>query len=222
MVSGPSGTGKGTICAALAEDPRILLSVSMTTRAPRGHEVEGKNYYFVDKARFEEIIAEGGFFEFAEIYGEFYGTPKAPVLEHIEKGGDAILEIDVDGATQIKECLPEAVLVFIMPPSPEELRRRIEARGTESPERIAVRLERADSEIAKMGGYQYCVVNDKLRTAIGDVAAIMRAEKIYSGGRKPGLMSLADMLAVRRAAKLRVCEQVDNYLERYKAGKLVN
>ena len=178
VISGPSGTGKGTICGELIKPGQTfgaMLSISMTTREPRGHEEDGKNYYFVDKARFEEVIAEDGFFEHAEVYGEYYGTPKAPVIRQLEKGLDVILEIDVNGAMQVRKNLSEAVLVFIMPPSPEELKRRIESRGTETPERIAKRLERSEGEIGHLAAYDFCVVNDDLAIAINDVSAIMRA-----------------------------------------------
>ena len=177
MISGPSGTGKGTICSELVKQGEAMLSVSMTTRAPREHEEEGKSYFFVSKGRFTEVIKEEGFFEYADVYGEYYGTPKLPVMEQIEAGKDVILEIDVNGAMQVRKCMPEAVLVFIMPPSPEELKRRIESRGTETPERIAKRLERSEGEIAKLGEYDYCVVNDDLALAVQNVLDIMQAER---------------------------------------------
>jgi len=181
VISGPSGTGKGAICAGLVANQKVAVSVSMTTRQPRGHEVEGKSYYFVNKERFLEIQNEDGFIEHAEIYGEYYGTPKGPVEEQLDKGVDVILEIDVNGAMQVKETMPNAVFIFIMPPSPEELRRRIEKRGTETAERIACRLARSDSEIARLGEYDYCVINDKLDEAISDTEAIIKAERLKVG-----------------------------------------
>jgi len=216
VISGPSGAGKGAICAGLAEGSNIMLSVSMTTRAPRVHEKEGISYFFTDRERFEKTIAEGGFFEYAEIYDEYYGTPKAPVLEQLEKGVDVILEIDVNGAAQTKNIVPDAVLIFIMPPSPEELRRRIESRGTETPERIAQRLARAESEISQIEKYDYCVINDKLKKAISSVFTIMRAEKLLGGDLKGRILSLNDMTAIRRASKLRVSEGAEKYLKSYK------
>ena len=181
MVSGPSGTGKGAICARLAAQTNVMLSVSMTTREPRENEVEGTSYYFVDKERFRSILAEDGLFEHAEVYGEYYGTPKSHVLASLEEGKDVILEIEVKGAMQIKESMPEAILVFILPPSHDELKRRIEGRGTETPERIARRMERVSMEIAQIDKYDYLVVNDDLECAIGDMQAIMRSEKLRVG-----------------------------------------
>jgi len=178
VVSGPSGTGKGTICAAVTVETDAALSVSMTTRAPREREVEGKSYYFVEKERFREIIAEDGLFEYAEVYGEYYGTPKAPVTALLEEGRDVILEIEVMGAMQIKNSCPEAILVFVLPPSQAELKRRIEGRGTETPERMAKRLERVEMEISYIEKYDYIVVNDDLADAINDLLTIMRAEKL--------------------------------------------
>jgi len=177
VISGPSGTGKGAICSGLAASTDAMLSVSMTTRAPRDHEEDGRDYFFVEKGQFEEVIAGDGFLEYAEVFGEYYGTPKAPAVKELDKGRDVILEIDVDGAMQVRDCMPDAVLVFIMPPSADELRKRIEGRGTETSENIARRLARADSEIAKVGEYDYCVVNSDLEKAIEEVLAIVNAEK---------------------------------------------
>jgi len=181
VVSGPSGTGKGAICAGLAVETNAMLSVSMTTRAPRRHEVEGRSYYFVDKERFRKTLAEGGLFEYAEVFGEYYGTPKAPVLACIQEGRDVILEIEIDGAMQVKNSMPDTILVFILPPSHAELRRRIEKRGTETPEHIDRRLERAEKEIAQIGRYDYLVINDDLAGAIQDMHAIMRAARLRVG-----------------------------------------
>ena len=185
-----------------------MLSVSMTTRAKRGYEQDGKDYFFVDRESFSEIAGEGGFFEYAEIYGDLYGTPKAPVLEALKKGRDVMLEIDVNGAMQIKGLAPEAILIFIMPPSPEALKKRIEGRGTESPERIEQRLGLAESEIAQLGEYHYCVVNDDLDAAISDVHAIMALGRQSRG--IPG----------DTAAYLRIGSNAEKIIEQYKAGSL--
>ena len=189
MISGPSGTGKGAICAGLEVKANVMLSVSMTTRAPREHEVEGESYYFIDKDRFRAVIAEGGFFEYAEIYGEYYGTPKAPVLAGLSEGRDIILEIEVNGAKQAKDSVPDAILVFVLPPSLEELKRRIESRGTETPERIARRLERVKMEIGRISEYDYLIINDELPDAIDDMLAIMRAEKLRVGAGVSGIIN---------------------------------
>ena len=220
VISGPSGTGKGAICAGLLEREIAVLSISMTTRLPREHEVDGKSYYFVKKAEFEEAIAKDELFEYAEIYGEYYGTPKAPVMKHLEAGTDVILEIDVNGARQVKERKPDAVLIFIIPPSPEELKRRIENRGTETPERIAKRLERSESEISHIMEYDYCVVNDKLPKAIDDVFAIMRTEKLLRE-RNLNFLGLWDKVRIRRALKMSVLECAERIINGYKAGRAI-
>ena len=222
VISGPSGTGKGSICAGLTGKPGVALSVSMTTREPRKNEVDGENYYFVEKEMFQKTIKENGFYEYAEIFGEYYGTPKAPVREMIDSGLNVILEIDVDGAMQIKEKVPEVILVFILPPSPEELRRRMENRGTETSERIEKRLKRADIEIAQIDKYDYCVINDKLEKATEDMYAIIQSERLrdYSqaGTRKTG--KLSDMPAISRAARLRIEEgSAEALINRYKKGR---
>ena len=225
VLSGPSGAGKGAICAGLTVSERVALSVSVTTRAPREHEVNGKSYYFVDKEKCKEILEKDGLLEYAEVFGEYYGTPRAPVLEKLDQGIDVILEIEVDGATQVKERMPDAVLVFIMPPSFEELRRRIEKRGTESPESIEKRLARAESEVAQLGKYDYCVVNGKLKKAINDVFAIMYAVRWFSKYTQFShmLMGLQNMMAVRRAVRLKLTdESVQKIIEGYRAGSKAN
>ena len=181
VVSGPSGAGKGAICAGLTMRTNVMLSVSMTTRAPREHETEGKSYYFVDKDRFKAAIADDELFEYAEVYGEYYGTPKAPVLACIEEGRDVILEIEVNGAMQTKNSMPDAILVFVLPPSFSDLKRRIEGRGTETPELIARRLERATMEIEHIDKYDYLVINDDLDGAIENMLAIMQSERLRIG-----------------------------------------
>ena len=178
VVSGPSGTGKGAICAGLVAETNAVISVSMTTRMPRAHEVEGRSYYFADKEHFKAVLEEGGLFEYAEVYGEYYGTPKAPVLASLKEGKDVILEIEVKGAMQIKNSMPEAILVFILPPSLTELRNRIEKRGTETSDRIEQRLERVSMEVAQISKYDYLVINDDLSKAIGDMLSIMQAERL--------------------------------------------
>lgn len=220
MISGPSGTGKGAICAGLIAGTKMMLSVSMTTRPPREHEEEGKSYYFTDKACFREAVAEGGFFEYAEVYGEYYGTPKAPVLAQLEKGNDVILEIEMQGAAQVKQSMPDAVLVFILPPSQEELRKRIEGRGADTPERIALRLGQAEGEIEQLERYDYSVVNDDLGGAIRDVHAIIRAERLMGAGRGAKFMSPEDMAAIRRAGRLRVGQGARKIIESYQAGNI--
>ncbi len=174
VISGPSGVGKGTIVdELLLRFPTTSLSVSCTTRAPRDGEKDGVNYFFITKHEFKEIIEKGGFLEYSEHFDNFYGTPRKFVEEKLEEG-DVILEIEVDGALQVKNAMPEALLVMIEPPSREELYRRLKARGTESEEKIARRMERYDYEISKSYLYDFEVINDDLETAVDEVEAILK------------------------------------------------
>lgn len=178
VVSGPSGAGKGTICKKILDQERnIELSVSMTTRAPRKGEINDVHYSFVEKNEFEKLIQEGGFMEYANVYGNFYGTPRAKVIELLEKGVDVILEIDVQGALQVKQNYPEGVFIFILPPSLEELKRRIIGRGSETEETLTRRLGEALNEISHIDNYDYKVINEDLDVAIDRVRSIITAEQ---------------------------------------------
>ncbi|MBR2000840.1 MAG: guanylate kinase [Firmicutes bacterium] len=176
VISGPSGAGKGTICKRVLDELDIDLSISMTTRKPREGEVHGVNYYFVTKEEFQERIAEDGFFEYAQVYENYYGTPKQMVMEQLAKGRDVLLEIDTQGALNVKKAYPEGVAIFLLPPSLEELRKRLTGRGTETPEAIELRLSKTLNEISCMTEYDYCVVNDDLEVAVDQVVSIMKAE----------------------------------------------
>lgn len=176
VMTGASGVGKGTIRGRLLEYHRMYYSISMTTRPPRPGERNGVDYYFVSKADFESKIAQNGFLEWAQYVDDYYGTPREPVEEALNKGQDVLLEIEVQGALQVKQTLPEAILVFIIPPSLSELRRRLLVRGTDSLPKIRKRLERAVEEIRMADRFKYVLVNDQLDKAVSDFAAIIQAE----------------------------------------------
>ena len=182
VFSGPSAAGKGSICRQLLQDPDTWLSVSCTTRSPREGEVHGEHYFFVTREVFDQAIAENGFLEYAEIYGNCYGTPKRHALEHMASGEDVILEIEMQGALQIKKAYPDAVLIFVLPPSLKELERRIRKRGSETEEQIRGRMQTALSEIGLLSQYDYYVVNDRLEDAVADARAIMKAEHCKTAG----------------------------------------
>ena len=178
VVSGPSGAGKGTICKALLnKNDQIKLSVSATTRKQRNGEVHGVNYFFIEKEEFAKMIENGEFLEYAQIYDNFYGTPKAAIIECLEKGQDVILEIEMQGARQIKEVYPEGVFIFVLPPSLEELKSRIVGRGTETQEEIEKRFSCAFEEINQIVNYDYFIVNEDIEKSVSDVEAIICAEK---------------------------------------------
>ena len=178
VMTGASGVGKGTIRGRLLEYHRMYYSISMTTRPPRVGERHGVDYYFVSKAEFESKIAQNGFLEWAQYVDDYYGTPREPVEQALSKGQDVILEIEVQGALQVKQAMPEAILVFIIPPSLSELRRRLLVRGTDSLNKIHKRLKRAEEEIRMADQFKYVLVNDQLDKAVSDFAAIIQAERL--------------------------------------------
>jgi guanylate kinase len=181
VISGPAGVGKGSVLKKLLETrENVFISVSATTRLPRAGEEDGVHYHFLDVDTFHKWIAQDAFLEYAEYVGNFYGTPRRFVDEALEKGQDVILEIDVRGAEQIAQKRPEAVLVFIAPPSWEELERRLVQRGTESPEKIEKRLLRARVECRTASTYHYFVINDTIENAAKELNAIMTAEHCRS------------------------------------------
>ena len=177
VVSGPSGAGKGTICNAIRKIyPDLHYSISMTTRAPRPGEIEGVSYFFRTNEEFEKLIKEDAFLEYACVYDHYYGTPKRKVLDLIESGKSVLLEIDIQGAMQVKERFSEAVFIYIVPPSLDILSNRLRDRGTDAADVIDKRLSKASSELALAHRYDYIVVNDVLPDAVEKVASILRAE----------------------------------------------
>ena len=178
IISGPSGAGKDSVVSKLLEtNKNIWVSISATSRAPRGKEKDSVDYYFLDKKDFEKKIKEDYFLEYAKYTDNYYGTPKAHIMEKLNKGIDVILVIEIQGAKQIKELLPETVLIFIMPPTEKDLLKRLVGRQTESKEKIISRFERAYQEINEVTKYNYVVVNDKIEDAADKVEAIIKAEK---------------------------------------------
>lgn len=178
IISGPSGCGKSTILhEVFARRDKLYFSVSATTRAPRNGEKDGVDYCFLPKDRFLSLLSEDGLLEYAEYVGNYYGTPAAPVREHTEAGEDVILDIEVQGARQVKEKLPDAVMIFLAPPSMEELEKRLRGRLTESEEKIKGRLETAKTELEFSGAYDYVVVNDSVERTVNEIISIMEKEK---------------------------------------------
>jgi guanylate kinase len=176
VVSGPSGAGKGTVCGEFVKKTDISLSVSMTTRKPRIGEIDGKNYYFVNEERFLKTVSDGGLLEYAKVYEHYYGTPKDPVTAKLASGRDVLLEIDTQGAMDVKNAWPDGVFIYLLPPSMRELRRRLTERGTESRDAIELRLSAALDEMNLIDRYDYCVVNEHPDAAAAILAAILAAE----------------------------------------------
>lgn len=178
VLSSPSGGGKGTIIRQVLDVVRNLsYSVSYTTRAPRLGEVDGREYFFVNRDIFEEMVAAGEFLEWACVHGNLYGTAKNQILAETSTGADIILEVDVQGAASVRQLLMDSVSIFILPPSLEVLRQRLLARGTDSPEELAVRLRNAPEELKQYSAFDYVIINDEIDRAAGQLASIIHAER---------------------------------------------
>ncbi|HEX5885642.1 MAG TPA: guanylate kinase [Pyrinomonadaceae bacterium] len=178
VVSSPSGGGKGTIIRhVLAVVENLSYSVSYTTRAPRLGEVDGREYFFVSRDIFDEMTAAGEFLEWACVHGNFYGTAKRQVAEETAAGLDIIVEVDVQGAASVRQLLMDSVSIFILPPSPEVLRQRLLARGTDSPEELEVRLRNATVELKQYSAFDYVIINDEIEKAVKQLASIIYAER---------------------------------------------
>ena len=176
VLSGPSGVGKGTVVAKVRElYPHVWVSVSYTTRAKRSGEIDGVQYHFVDRARFEALVATGAMLEYDEHFGNVYGTARAPVAAHLATGEPTLLEIDMQGARQVRAAMPEAHLVFLRPPSWEELARRLAGRGSESPTLVAERLDRARLEMAAQDEFDSVVVNDDVERAARELVGLVES-----------------------------------------------
>lgn len=190
VISGPSGAGKGTLCKELLRNnENFWLSVSATTRAPRKGEMHGVNYFFKTKEDFLEKLEKKDFLESAEVYGNYYGTPKESVLSKIEEGKDVILEIDIQGALKVKETYPEGVFIFILPPSMEELKRRIIKRDSETEQSLMTRFKSAYKEVNYVSKYNYAVINDEVQSAATKIESIITAEKCSVERMKDNILS---------------------------------
>ena len=184
VISAPSGTGKTTLARRLLQEvERLVFSVSHTTRAPRSGEIDGTDYHFIDRPQFERLVAGGDFLEWAEVGDALYGTSRRTVEQITSSGRDVLLDLDTQGAAAIRRILPEAILIFIMPPGLDALRRRLGDRGTEGPEALERRISLAGGEIAKADAYDYIVINDDLGAAFERLKAILLAARCRTGRR---------------------------------------
>ena len=179
VVAAPSGAGKSSLVKALRElDAHVSPSVSHTTRAPRGQEKHGREYFFASEQEFDAMVANNAFLEWANVHGKRYGTSKRALADRLAGGADVLLEIDYQGALQVKKAFPEAVLIFILPPSWEELRARLENRGEDSPEVIELRLKNASQEMAQVEKFDFVIINELFETALFDLKAIIHAQRL--------------------------------------------
>ncbi|MDD3017552.1 MAG: guanylate kinase [Comamonas sp.] len=179
VVAAPSGAGKSSLVKALRSfDARVYPSVSHTTRAPRGQEKHGREYFFASEAEFDAMVASDAFIEWAHVHGKRYGTSKKGIEDRLANGDDVLLEIDYQGALQVRTAFPQAVLIFVLPPSWEELRARLENRGEDAPEVIALRLRNAEDEMAQVAKFDFVIINELFETALFDLKTIIHAQRL--------------------------------------------
>lgn len=182
VVAAPSGAGKSSLVKALLElDAHLAVSVSHTTRAPRGQEVDGREYHFISEPEFRDLIAKGAFFEWAEVHGNLYGTSRLAIEKRLQDGEDVVLEIDWQGALQIKKLFPNATLIFILPPSWDELLQRLHRRGEDAPDVIETRMANAREEVSQARHFDFVVINAVFETALFDLKAIVHAQRLKYG-----------------------------------------
>lgn len=202
IVSGFSGAGKGTVMKGLlANYDNYALSISATTRRPREGEQDGREYFFKTREEFEQMIAEGAFIEYAQYVENYYGTPKAYVEEQLANGKDVLLEIEIQGALQVKKLRPDALLIFITPPSAEILEQRLTGRGTETPEVIAMRMNRAVEEAAYMDAYDYIIINDQLEDCIEKTHLLIQSQHAASSLQSEFICRIQKELKERKESK---------------------
>ena len=197
VVAAPSGAGKSSLVKALLElDSHLVVSISHTTRKPRGQEQQGREYQFITDADFRAMVSRGDFFEWAEVHGHLYGTSKAAIESRVAGGDDVVLEIDWQGALQIKRIFPNAILIFILPPSFEELLQRLERRGEDQPEAIERRMENARKEVAQARHFDFVIINGLFETALFDLKAIVHSQRLkYAAQRrsKPAIFAALNL-----------------------------
>ena len=197
VVAAPSGAGKSSLVKALLElDSHLVVSVSHTTRKPRGQEQQGREYVFVDETQFQAMVGRGEFFEWAEVHGHRYGTSKAAIESRVAGGDDVVLEIDWQGALQIKALFPNAVLIFILPPSFDELQQRLQRRGEDGHEVIERRMANARAEVAQARHFDFVIINSLFETALFDLKAIVHAQRLKYAAQarsKPAVFAALDL-----------------------------
>ncbi|RQP25127.1 guanylate kinase [Piscinibacter terrae] len=197
VVAAPSGAGKSSLVKSLLElDSHLVVSVSHTTRKPRGQEQDGREYHFINEKSFRQMVADGEFFEWAEVHGNLYGTSRGEVQKRIASGQDVVLEIDWQGAVQIKKLFPTAVLIFILPPSYEELAQRLNRRGEDQPEVIAQRLANARHEVAQARHFDFVIINALFETAVFDLKTVVHSQRLKYAAQlrsKPAVFQALDL-----------------------------